>query len=75
MDPAEMMEMMELIQRIREEFALAIILIEHRMKIIMNLCQRIKVIDFGEIIAEGTPDEIRNNPRVIEAYLGKEVEV
>ncbi|HIC93202.1 MAG TPA: ABC transporter ATP-binding protein, partial [Anaerolineae bacterium] len=71
----EMYETMDLIRRIKEEFNLTIILIEHRMKVIMDLCERIKAIDFGEIIADGTPDEIRNNPRVIEAYLGKEVEV
>jgi branched-chain amino acid transport system ATP-binding protein len=71
----EMYETMDLIRRIKEEFNLTIILVEHRMKVIMDLCERIKAIDFGEIIAEGTPDEIRNNPRVIEAYLGKEVEV
>jgi branched-chain amino acid transport system ATP-binding protein len=71
----EMYETMDLIRHIKEEFNLSIILVEHRMKVIMDLCERIKVIDFGEIIAEGTPDEIRSNPRVIEAYLGKEVEV
>lgn len=72
MGTAEMMRIMELIQRIREEFKLTILLIEHRMKLIMSLCERIKCIDFGAIIAEGTPDEIRENPRVIKAYLGEE---
>ena len=68
----EMYEIMDLIRRIKEEFDLTIIVIEHRMKMIMSLCERIKAIDFGEIIADGTPDEIRENPRVIEAYLGRE---
>ncbi|HDN79374.1 MAG TPA: ABC transporter ATP-binding protein [Chloroflexi bacterium] len=71
----EMYETMDLIREMKEKFNLTILIIEHRMKVIMNLCERIKAIDFGEIIADGTPDEIRNNPRVIEAYLGKEVEV
>lgn len=72
MGTAEMMQMMDLIQRIKEEFDLTILLIEHRMKVIMSLCERIKAIDFGEIIGEGTPDEIRENPRVVKAYLGEE---
>ena len=68
----EMYAVMDLIRGIKEEFDLTIIVIEHRMKMIMSLCERIKAIDFGEIIADGTPDEIRENPRVIEAYLGRE---
>ncbi|MEA3459211.1 MAG: ABC transporter ATP-binding protein [Chloroflexota bacterium] len=68
----EMYDMMDLIREVKEKFDLTILVIEHRMKMIMNLCERIKAIDFGEIIAEGTPDEIRSNPRVIKAYLGKE---
>jgi len=74
MNPAEMVEMMDLIQRVKEEFKLTILLIEHRMKVVMGICERIQAIDFGEVIAEGTPEEIRSNRRVIEAYLGEEVE-
>jgi branched-chain amino acid transport system ATP-binding protein len=72
MNPEEMLEMMEVIRRIRDELGLTIFLIEHRMKVVMDLCETIQAIDFGELIAEGTPEEIRNNPRVIDAYLGKE---
>ncbi len=75
MSPAEMVEMMDLIQRVRGEFKLTILLIEHRMRVVMGICERIQAIDFGEIIAEGTPEEIRSDRRVIEAYLGEEVEV
>ena len=72
MNPEELAEMMEVIRRVRDELGLAIFLIEHRMKVVMELCETIQTIDFGELIAEGTPEEIRNNPRVIDAYLGKE---
>jgi branched-chain amino acid transport system ATP-binding protein len=72
MNPEELVEMMEVIRRVRDELGLAIFLIEHRMKVVMDLCETIQAIDFGELIAEGTPEEIRSNPRVIDAYLGKE---
>jgi len=74
MNPEELSEMVAVIRRIREEFQPAVFLIEHRMKFVMDLCERIQTIDFGALIAEGTPDEIRNNARVIDAYLGKGVE-
>jgi branched-chain amino acid transport system ATP-binding protein len=72
MNPEEMVEMMKVIRQIRDELGPAILLIEHRMRVVMDLCETIQTISFGQLIAEGTPEEIRNNPRVIEAYLGKE---
>ena len=63
---------MELIQWIRKEFDLTILLIEHDMSLVMGVCEKIYVLDYGQIIAMGTPDEIKNNHRVIEAYLGEE---
>jgi branched-chain amino acid transport system ATP-binding protein len=72
MNPGEIEELLSLIQQIRQDFCLTIWIIEHQMRVIMNICERIKVIDFGETIAAGTPVEIQNNPRVIEAYLGEE---
>lgn len=73
MNPEELIEMMQIIRRVHSELGLAIFLIEHRMKFVMELCETIQTLDFGEVIAEGTPEEIQNNPRVVEAYLGKEV--
>ncbi len=70
MSPAEMLEIIDVIRMIQKELGLAIWLIEHRMKMVMELCHHIKVLNFGEIIAEGTPEEIQNNPVVIKAYLG-----
>ncbi|PWH14879.1 MAG: high-affinity branched-chain amino acid ABC transporter ATP-binding protein LivG [Anaerolineae bacterium] len=74
MNPEELKDMMEIIRQVHQELGLAIFLIEHRMKVVMDLCERIQTLVFGEVVAEGTPDEIRNNPVVIEAYLGKEIE-
>ncbi len=73
MNPEELIQMMEIIRKVHSQIGLAIFLIEHRMKFVMELCERIQTLNFGEVIAEGTPEEIRNNPLVIEAYLGKEV--
>jgi branched-chain amino acid transport system ATP-binding protein len=63
-----------LIRWIRREFNLTIWLIEHEMRVVMNLCEKIQVLDFGETIAQGSPGEIQSNPRVVEAYLGKEID-
>jgi branched-chain amino acid transport system ATP-binding protein len=72
MNPEELVKMMKIIRQVHDQLGLAIFLIEHRMKVVMELCERIQTLVFGEIIAEGTPEEIQNNPEVIDAYLGKE---
>lgn len=70
MNPQESDDLMHFIARIRDEFNLSILMIEHHMQVVMGICERIYVLDYGITIAEGNPSEIQNNPRVIEAYLG-----
>jgi len=71
MNPQETEELMKTIRSVRDHFQIAVLLIEHDMKLVMGICERITVLNFGMMLVQGTPDEVRNDPNVIKAYLGE----
>ena len=72
MNPQETIELMDFIRKLRDEYKFTILLIEHDMKVVMGICEHIWVLEYGILIADGTADQVRNNPKVIQAYLGEE---